>query len=181
MSGGAVRTVVLDASVVINLIHAGRLDLLGKIAGYEFVVPEQVIALEVTYPDQARALSAALEAGWVRHVESTDTVEMALYGELSAVMGKGEAACLAMAARREWLVACDEGGRFLREARQHLGNDRLLNTPGILLLAIRRGLLSVEEADGINNMLAQRRYVMPFASFRDLLSLIIARDAGELV
>lgn len=89
MSGGAVRTVVLDASVVINLIHACRLDLLAKIEGYEFVVPEQVIELEVTYPDQAKALSAALEAGWVRRVESTETAEIRLDAELSAVMGKG--------------------------------------------------------------------------------------------
>jgi predicted nucleic acid-binding protein len=163
------RTVVLDASVVINLIHAGRLDLLGKIEGYEFVVPEQVIALEVTYPEQAQALSAALEAGWVRRVESTDTVEMALYAELSAVMGKGEAACLAMAAHRGWMVGCDEGTRFRREAEVRIGRDRIVNTAGIIVLAIRRGLLSIEEADAIKDVLARHRYVMPFASFRDLV------------
>jgi predicted nucleic acid-binding protein len=169
MSGSGARTVVLDASVVINLIHAGRLDLLGKIDGYEFVVPEQVIALEVTYPEQAKALSAALEAGWVRRVESTDTVEIGLYAELSAVMGKGEAACLAMAAHRGWMVACDEGGRFRREAEVRIGRGRIVNTPGIIVLAIRRGLLSIEEADRIKDVLAQHRHVMPFASFRELL------------
>jgi predicted nucleic acid-binding protein len=169
VSGGVGRTVVLDASVVINLIHAGRLDLLGNIEGYEFVVPEQVIALEVTYPEQAQALSAALEAGWVRRVESTDTVEIGLYAELSAVMGKGEAACLAMAAHRGWMVACDEGRRFRRQAEACIGRDRVVNTPGLIVLAIRRGLLSIEEADGIKDVLAQHRYVMPFASFRDLV------------
>lgn len=169
MSGGATRTVVLDASVVINLIHAGRLDLLGKIAGYEFVVPEQVITLEVTYPGQAKALSAALEAGWVRRVESTDTAEMALYAELSTVMGKGEAACLAIAAHRGWMVACDEGGRFRREAEARIGRDRMVNTPGILVAAIRRGLLTVEEADAIKELLARHRYAMPFTSFQDVL------------
>jgi predicted nucleic acid-binding protein len=163
------RTVVLDASVVINLIHAGRLDLLGRIEGYEFVVPEQVIALEVTYPEQAQALAAALKAGWVRRVESTDTVEMALYAELSAVMGKGEAACLAMAAHRGWMVACDEGGRFRREAEARIGRGSVVNTAGIIVLALRRGLLTIEEADGIKDVLAQHRYVMPFASFRDVL------------
>jgi predicted nucleic acid-binding protein len=163
------RTVVLDASVVINLIHAGRLDLLGKIEGYEFVVPEQVIALEVTYPEQAQALAAALEAGWVRRVESTETVEIDLYAQLTAVMGKGEAACLAMAAHRGWMVACDEAGRFRRQADARIGRDKVVNTPGIIVLAIRRGLLSIEEADGIKDVLEQHRYVMPFASFRDLL------------
>jgi len=160
---------VLDASVVINLIHAGRLDLLGRIQGYEFVVPEQVIALEVTYPEQATALSAALQAGWLRRVETTDTGEIELYAQLTAVMGKGEAACLAMAARRGWMVACDEGGRFRREAGARIGRNKLVNTPGIIVLAIRRGLLSVEEADRIKDVLAQHRYLMSFASFRDLL------------
>jgi len=160
---------VLDASVVINLIHAGRLDLLGKIAGYHFVVPDQVIALEVTYPREAEALAAALEAGWVRRVESIDTLEIELYAQLSSVMGKGEAACLAMAAHRGWMVACDEGGRFRREAEVRIGRDKIVNTPGLIVLAIRRGVLTVEDADRIKDILAQRRYVMPFASFRDLL------------
>jgi len=171
VSGGTGRTVVLDASVVINLIHVGRLDLLGKIEGYEFVVPEQVIALEVTYPEQAKLLSEALAAGWVRGVESADTVEMALYAELSGVMGKGEAACLAMAAHRGWLVACDEGGRFRREAEARIGRGRIVNTPGIIVLAIRRGLLTVEDADAIKSVLEQQRYKMGFRSFRDLLGL----------
>ena len=144
MAAGAAQTVVMDASVVINLIHAGRLDLLGKIEGYEFVVPEQVIALEVTYPEQAQALAASLKAGWVSRVESTDTVEIGLYAELSAIMGKGEAACLAMAARRGWMVACDEVGRFRREAEARIGRDKVLKTEGIIVLAIRRGVLSIE-------------------------------------
>jgi predicted nucleic acid-binding protein len=169
MSGGPIRTVVLDASVVINLIHAGRLDLLGSLEGYAFVVPEQVIVLEVTYPDQARALAEGLDQGWLRREGSTDTAEIALYAELAVVMGKGEAACLAVAACRGWMVGCDEGGRFRREAVARLGRERLVNTPGVIVLAIRRGLLSVEEADAIKEVLAERRYQMPFASFRDVV------------
>jgi len=133
------------------------------------VVPDQVIALEVTYPREAEALAAALEAGWVRRVESIDTLEIELYAQLSSVMGKGEAACLAMAANRGWMVACDEGGRFRREAEVRIGRDKIVNTPGLIVLAIRRGVLTVEDADRIKDILAQRRYVMPFASFRDLL------------
>jgi predicted nucleic acid-binding protein len=169
LAGGSARTVVLDTSIVINLIHAGRLDLLGRIEGYEFVVPEQVVALEVTYPDQAKALGEALDRGYLRREVSTDTTEIGLYEELSRVMGKGEAACLAMAACRGWMAGCDEGGRFRREALARIGRERLLNTPGIIVLAIRRGVLTVTEADRVKDALAARRYVMPFASFRDVL------------
>jgi hypothetical protein len=38
-----VRVVVTDANILINLIHVGRLDLLGKLPPYSFVVPEEVV------------------------------------------------------------------------------------------------------------------------------------------
>lgn len=168
MDAASARTVVVDASVLINLIHLERLDLLAKLEGFEFAVPEQAKA-EVSDPAQAAGLSRAIEAGWLRNETSTETKEIALYAELVAVMGRGEAACLAMAEGRGWLVGCDEGGRFRREALARVGQDRLVNTPGLFVLAIRRGLLTVEQADRIKDLLAQQRYVMPFASFRDLL------------
>lgn len=67
------------------------------------------------------------------------------------------------------MVACDEGGRFRREALTRVGQDSLVNTPGLVVLAIRRRLLTIEEADGIKDVLATRRYKMPFESFRDLV------------
>ena len=85
-------------------------------------------------------------------------------------MGRGEAACLSMAEQRGWLVAVDERGRFLRMARERIGEGRILNTPGILLLAIRAGLLSVDEADGLKARLETHRYRMKFDSFRDVLN-----------
>ena len=84
-------------------------------------------------------------------------------------MGRGEAACLSMAEQRGWLVAVDERGRFLRMARERIGEDRILNTPGILLLAIHTGLLSVDEADVLKARLETHRYRMKFDSFRDVL------------
>ena len=60
-------------------------------------------------------------------------------------MGKGESACIAIAEQREWLVASDERGRFLRIAKERLGEGRILNTPGLFVLGIRAGLLSVED------------------------------------
>lgn len=169
MPTASIKTVAVDANVLINLIHVNRLDLLGKLEGFEFAVPGQVIE-DVKYPEQAAALHDALAQSWVRREENTDPTEISVYADLSRVMGKGEAACLAMAETRGWLVACDEGGRFLREARARVGGDRLINTPGILLLAIRRRLLTVEEADAIKDVLAQRRFKMSFGSFRDILN-----------
>jgi predicted nucleic acid-binding protein len=160
--------VALDASVLINFLRVERLDLLGALPGFAFTLPDQV-AQEITYPEQTRALNEALETGLLRVESSTDPGEIANYAELRRVMGRGEAACLAMAETRGWDIAADEGGRFRRLAEERLGGGRILNTAGILVLAIRAGLLSVEEADEIKARLEECRFRMAFASFRDVL------------
>jgi hypothetical protein len=44
-----------------------------------------------------------------------------------------------------------------------------MTTPGILLLAIRAGVISLEEADTIKAFLETRRFRMNFTSFKDVL------------
>ena len=53
------RVVVADTSVLINLIHVSRLDLCGRLPGFEFVVPDRVRA-EVTRAQQRDALDLAV-------------------------------------------------------------------------------------------------------------------------
>ena len=167
-TGGAARTAALDASVLINFLRLERLDILTAIPEIDFVVPEQVVA-EITDPQQARTLDAAIRGGRLRSERSTDLDELAAYADLRQFMGPGEAACLSMAEQRGWFVAVDERGRFLRMARERIGEGRILNTPGILLLAIRAGRLSVDEADGLKARLEAHRFRMKFDSFRDVL------------
>lgn len=162
------RTVATDASVLINFLLLGRSELLAAIPGFDFAVPEQVVA-EITRPEQVQALATGFESGLVRREVCTEPAEIGRYADLRRVMGRGEAACLAMAEARGWCVAADEGGRFRRLARERLGEGRILNTPGILLLAIRAGRLSVEEADELKARLDEHRFKMAFRSFRDVL------------
>ena len=56
-----VRVVVTDTNILINLIHIGRLDLLGKLPSYSFVIPEEVVK-EVSEPNQANALQTAISS-----------------------------------------------------------------------------------------------------------------------
>ena len=59
------RPVVVDANIIINLIHADRLTLLGMIPGYDFIVPEDVMA-EIVDPAQRAQLDRAVEDGRIR-------------------------------------------------------------------------------------------------------------------
>src|SRR2546430_9969052 len=66
-----VRVVVTDANILINLIHVGRLDLLGKLPPYSFVVPEEVVK-EVKDPSQAEALQTAISSGLLQVVQRSE-------------------------------------------------------------------------------------------------------------
>lgn len=160
--------VITDANVLINFFHIGQLPLLGKIAGYRFVAPLEVIA-EVDEPAQAAALAAALDNGHLAELVIDNPAALELFAELRSLMGRGEAACLAAAATLDHLIASDEKRRFKRKTIELLGEGRLLRTEDLILCAIRDGLINVAEADAFKATLAANRYAMAFASFGDLL------------
>jgi predicted nucleic acid-binding protein len=139
----------VDATVIINLIKAGHLELLSALEGWRFSVPDQV-AEEVSDPEQAAALARAFEAGHLRRDSSTDPEEIAAYADLKRRMGKGEAACLAIAVTRGWTLASDDRGRaFRRLLRERIGEGGVIDTPEIARIAQSHGLISAEEADRI--------------------------------
>lgn len=160
--------VVTDANIIINLLHVNRIEFLQSLPPYSFVVPEHVIA-EVCDSQQAAALTVAITNGIVVEVKLTDPSELDLYAELLRMLGSGEAACLALAETRGWFLASDEKKLFLREAGKRIGRNRILNTAGIFVKAIRLGLLTVEEADQDKRILEERRFIMKFNSFQDVL------------
>lgn len=163
-----IRAVVSDANVLINLIHVARLDLCGRLPGYEFVVPDNVRD-ELTREGQRDLLDDALARGVLRAEAITDPGDIAQFAELTAYLGRGEAACLVLAERNGWLVLSDDKRRFRWEAERRIGADRLVGTADLYVLAIRTGLLSVEDADRDKALLEARRFRMPFASFRQFV------------
>lgn len=162
--------VVADTCIVVNFILAGRLDLLEHHADYHFVVTEHTRE-ETRVPAELQELEAAIAAGDLEEIQVDDPEELAIFATLNAVVGRGEAAAIAVAEKRGWVVATDEKKRTRREVEARLGKERLLTTPGVLLKAILNGAISLAEADGIKAKLEQHRFVMDFASFADLVAL----------
>jgi predicted nucleic acid-binding protein len=165
---GILRIVSTDSSVVINLYHTSHLGLLHGLANFRFVIPEEVIA-EITEPSQAEILNQLLGDGTLERVSIESLEELTFFADLTSRLGLGESACLASAQSRGWFVACDEKRIFLREAKARLGAAKLLNTPGIYVLFIRAGLLTVEEADQAKAILEQHRYRIALLSFREIV------------
>lgn len=168
MSGEEIRTAIMDTSVLINFAILDRIGLLGALERLRIAVPGEVL-FEVKRPEQKKRVRAALKAGSLHEVALDQPPELAQFARFRKKMGLGEAACLALAASRGWLFTCDEGGVVRSEAKKLLGSDRLLNTPGLFLLAIRTGCWTVDEADKAKAVLEENRYRMQFGSFRELL------------
>ncbi|WP_018292010.1 hypothetical protein [Verrucomicrobium sp. 3C] len=168
MTTDAETIVVMDANVLINLLRIGQVPLLARLNGYRFLVPEEVMQ-EIADLRQRELLASAVAAGYLGQVV-VDTVDsLALFAELRERMGRGEAACLALAATTGTHIASDEKKRFRRCAIELIGPTRIVRTESILLEAIRQGHISVAEADGFKEALEANRYSMSFGSFSELL------------
>lgn len=168
MSPPALRIVVTDSNVLINLMHVSRLDLLGRIPGHEFVVPDHVRE-EITTPDGRALLDGAIGDGWLKLEPITDLDAIATFTELIDHIGRGEAACIAIAVQRGWSIASDEKRRFRREAEARVGSSRILGTVEVFVLAIEARLLTVDQADADKLVLESRRFKVSFTSFRELV------------
>jgi predicted nucleic acid-binding protein len=83
------------------------------------------------------------------------------------MMGRGEAASLALADGKDCYLACGEKRVFRRKAIEILGEDRLLTTPRIIVLCIRQGLITIDEADRLKAILETKRFKMTFGFFRE--------------
>ncbi len=162
------KIVVLDASVLINFLILDRIDLLGALPGRQFLIPQEV-EKEITHATHVLLLQKAISDGHVCIEESTDLAEIALATDIRQVLDKGESAALAMAQHRGWMIACDETGMFIREASRRLGPSRIMNTPGLLIGAIRAGALTLADADKLKKHLETARFRMRFQSFAEVV------------
>lgn len=158
---------VADTSVLINFLKIERMDILKNLRSYQFCVPNHVVS-EIKNPRQKKEFNKILRSGIFQEIVITDFDEIALYDELHRTMGNGESACLALAVKRNWVIASDEKGLFRKEVKRRLGKSHLLNTIGILVEAIKEGLISIEEADKIKEKLTKHSFLIKIRSFRDL-------------
>jgi predicted nucleic acid-binding protein len=119
--------------------------MLGRLPGFKFVVTPEAVA-EIGRPNQQEQIEGALRAGVLRLDQLSGPEALGLFADLRNKMGAGEAASLALAASQGWAIASDERRAFRREAVARLGQGRIMTTPGLYVVAIRFGLLSVTEA-----------------------------------
>lgn len=168
-TGRGVATVALDASVLINFLILNRMGILSDLPGYRFVVLDAV-EQEVRRPQQQLTLTRAFEQGFVDHAGAANPGELEVFADHRRVMDLGEAACLAAAEVRGWMLASDERRLFRTIALGRIGEDRILTTPAILVLAVKAGVIAVEELRESKEELERNRFRAPLEAFEGLVS-----------
>ena len=157
-----------DACILINLLRVHRLELLGAVPPYVFFMPTEVLR-EITYPDQQAELREALDRGWVQETRLETITELQIFTRANEQLGCGESACIAITEVRNWILGTDDSKGAKWKKVISAPGIRVLNTPGLLLLAIQQNKLTVQQADQIKAILEQHRFRMGFGSFQELV------------
>lgn len=168
-SAQGLATVALDASVLINFLILNRVAILAGLPGHHFVVLDAV-EQEVQRPEQQVILADAFDENLIGRAGAAPPEELTVFAKHRKVMGLGEAACLAAAEHRGWMLASDERRVFRRIACERIGESRILTTPSILALAVRGGVIRVGELRDAKTKLERNRFRMPPGTFDDLVS-----------
>ena len=163
--------IVTDASVLINFLRIGRIDL---IAGHShaFLATDHVAAeISDQYPDQQQRFASALDSGGLTLVPVAAAEELRLFGSLSATgrLGAGECSAIALAVYRRYTLAIDD--RVAKhQASRFAPALHIVTTQDLVVSMIRQDLLDIEEADRLKHEWANRhRFRLNLDTFGDLL------------
>ena len=168
------RRVVLDATVLSNFAMAGQIQLLrrlyrGRACTTIMVVTEIQRGIDAGYRklESVEGILLSLQpTGWLPVLALESAEAQALYLQLSASLGSGEASCLAVAVTRGLVLATDDLAARRRATQRGV---RLTGTIGILVRLAREGHLPLNEANRILTQMIALRYRSPVASLDDLI------------
>lgn len=154
--------IIFDTNVLSNFAKAGQLELLRALYPENaccsgFVVSEVMRGLQQGHHD-LELLAAWLVSGWPRMEELTTPAERKLFAAISISLGTGESSCLALAANRSYIFACDD--RLARNEATRLGIT-ITGTLGILIKAVRTELLELKAANRILQRMIKAGFYAP--------------------
>lgn len=160
---------MLDASVLLNFLRVGRLDLLASLPRHVFLITDHVRA-EVTEPVHAHLLTEAIRGDLLREVRVDAPDEVAAFGRLVAlrVLGVGECAALAVAVCRSLPIGIDDK-TARRKATALFGFEQFVGTADLVVAAILGGLIGVQGASELKRRWQEElRFRLGFESFGEL-------------
>lgn len=167
-----VDLVIADTSVLINFLRLDRMDLLKCCAEILYITDHVCEEVSELYPDQRACLNKAIADNVLQVYRVESPEELALMvavqrGRRSLAIG--EASAIAAAQHHGWVLAIDDKAA-LNFCRSNRASIRLLRTADVFISLIRKGMLTVSEADAIKDDLAENHsFRMKLRSFADVV------------
>ena len=156
---------IANTTVISNFAAVGHLDLLRQLLGEVYLATEVYAEIQDGLAE-GNDFYAGIEThvhpltpqGWLRLTSLEGDAELLVFGQLTESLHRGEAASLAIATQRGWAFFTDDA-----RARK-IGRDlkvTISGTLGLLVQAVKRQLLSLDEANALLAQMMRAGYYAP--------------------
>jgi len=156
--------VIVDNTVLSNFALIEREDILARVFKGTLFTTEEVL-VELKRGEQSNVLPKR-DWQWVRVLKIETPQEEFLFRLFTDSFGKGETSCLSIAISRDMKVLTDD--KDARKLAQRRGVP-VSGTIGVLVDAVREGLLSIEEANTLLLDMVEKGYFSPLETLDGLI------------
>ena len=158
------EAVIADNTVLSNFALIRREDILAKLFKDMLFTTEEVVE-ELKRGEQRNVLPKR-DWQWIRVLKIESSQEKILFRLFAESLGKGESSCLSIAISRELKVLTDD-----EDARKlaHRRGVPISGTIGVLVEAVREGLLFIEEGNTMLSDMIEKGYFSPFEILNELI------------
>lgn len=165
---------IANTTVISNFALVNRLDILEKTFSIVFITPEVREEIRRGFHEGYRFLEAAvshikISSGKLRVVNFDHEKEQEDFYEFCVKLHVGEASCLAIAKNRNWLFLTDD--MAARKLAKSINVD-LSGTIGVLVLAVKQKVISVDESDYLLKEMIRGNYRSPVSSISEFIKFL---------
>lgn len=155
---------VVDNTVLTNFALIKREDILMKVFdGVLYAANEVLQEFEL---GKERGVLPNTDWSWMRVLKIESEQEEHLFERLAERLGMGESACLSLAVNRNMKILTDD--LDTRNYAQRLGVS-VSGTIGVLVLAVKKGIISLEAGNKFLVEMVENGYYSPYKSLDSLL------------
>jgi predicted nucleic acid-binding protein len=166
-------SIIVNTTVLSNFAAIESIGMLHELHGELFIATEVYEEIRdgleegyAFYGDVVRHIYPMAPDGWLRLTSLVDDEEFGLFASMPSRLHQGEAASLAIAQRRDWVLLTDDQAARRWAIEQGV---RLSGTVGCLVLGVERGLWSVARGNGCLSRMVQAGFFAPVPDITVLL------------
>ncbi len=158
------ESIIIDNTVLTNFSLVYQEELVKNVFNEKLYISEKVL-LELKQGEE-RNIVPKRDWSWLKILKVESVKEHHLFDQLRLIYGAGESSCLSLAFYRSLKVLTDDYDA--RKYAQKIGIP-VSGTIGVLILAIRKDILSLEEGNRILLKMIKNGYYSPYKTLDKLV------------